>query len=121
MAVKKGKGGHWISDAKRYAIYQRDGFACVYCGASARDGNGLSIDHVRPRTLGGSDEATNLVTACLECNAAKRDMTFDVFVMYLNAYGRTTRGLAARVARQISRPIDLATGAALAKARRNRR
>jgi 5-methylcytosine-specific restriction endonuclease McrA len=121
MAAKRVTGGHWIADAARYAIYRRDGFACVYCGARERDGNALSLDHVRPRPLGGSDAATNLVTACTECNAAKRDLTFDLFTRYLRTYGRPTRGLAARVARQLARPIDLAAGAVLAKARRARR
>lgn len=31
------------------------------------------IDHVVPISKGGSNEDTNLVTACLPCNRSKRD------------------------------------------------
>ena len=67
----------WIRPAKRLAIYLRDGLSCVYCGASVEDADGatkiLTLDHVMPRKLGGSNEARNLVTACLSCNLAKGD------------------------------------------------
>ena len=49
---------------------QRDGFACVYCGALA-PGAVLEIDHRVPVCLGGSSGDDNLVTACLPCNAGK--------------------------------------------------
>ena len=62
-----------ISSAKRFAIYARDGHACVYCGAADR----LSLDHVIPRSKGGEDTPENLVTACQPCNSSKgdRDLT----------------------------------------------
>jgi hypothetical protein len=37
----------------------------------------LTIDHVVPDTLGGSDDPTNLVTACSECNSGKSSMPAD--------------------------------------------
>ena len=58
-----------ISTAKRFAIYARDGHACVYCGS----GEMLSLDHVIPRSKGGTDSAENLVAACQPCNSSKRD------------------------------------------------
>lgn len=58
-----------IAKAKRFAIYARDGHACVYCGAA----DALSLDHVVPRSKGGSDSEHNLVTACQPCNSSKRD------------------------------------------------
>jgi hypothetical protein len=43
------------------------GFAsCVYCGEQA-----TSIDHVKPRWAGGSDDMSNLVPACTSCNSRK--------------------------------------------------
>lgn len=56
----------------RFRILKRDGFACRYCGAK---GNGvrLEVDHVHPRSRGGSDHPNNLVTACFDCNRGKRD------------------------------------------------
>ncbi len=55
------------SKAKRNRVYRRDGHACVYCGAT----EDLSLDHVVPRSKGGSDGEDNLVTCCRSCNSKK--------------------------------------------------
>jgi hypothetical protein len=57
--------------ALRQAVYERDGFKCVYCGSGDR----LSLDHRTPEIRGGTHHIDNLATACLSCNGAKRDMT----------------------------------------------
>lgn len=54
----------------RYEILNRDHHTCQYCGASAPQVE-LQIDHVIPKALGGTDEPTNLVTACKDCNSGK--------------------------------------------------
>jgi hypothetical protein len=59
-----------VSKRLRYEILRRDDHACRYCGAKAPDVK-LTVDHVIPTTLGGTDDATNLVTACAPCNAGK--------------------------------------------------
>lgn len=59
---------------KRFRIFERDGWRCVYCGRGVADGTRLQIDHVRPQALDGSEEIGNLVTACVECNQGKRDL-----------------------------------------------
>ena len=47
-------------------IFERDGWQCGYCG---RAGNkGLTIDHVIPKSRGGTNHPTNLVAACHGCN-----------------------------------------------------
>jgi 5-methylcytosine-specific restriction endonuclease McrA len=51
----------------RLAIYERDGWVCRLCGASEP----LSLDHIWPWSLGGSDEPENLQTLCLPCNVRK--------------------------------------------------
>jgi 5-methylcytosine-specific restriction endonuclease McrA len=53
----------------RSAIYARDGHKCQYCGATRK----LTIDHVIPRSKGGSDDWDNLVVACSSCNIKKGD------------------------------------------------
>jgi hypothetical protein len=55
---------------------RRDAHTCRYCGATAPDVK-LTIDHVLPVTLGGSDEPMNLVTACADCNAGKSSIAPD--------------------------------------------
>lgn len=59
-----------VSKRLRFEVFRRDGFACRYCGATASDTT-LTIDHVVPIALGGTDEPGNLVTACAPCNAGK--------------------------------------------------
>lgn len=54
----------------RFRILQRDGFRCVYCGASP-DVAELHVDHRQPRSRGGTDHPSNLVTACAACNLSK--------------------------------------------------
>lgn len=54
----------------RFEVLRRDSQTCRYCGASAPEAK-LSVDHVVPVALGGSDDPENLVTACVDCNAGK--------------------------------------------------
>lgn len=66
-------GSKWIRPEKRLAIYVRDGFTCAYCGRDLRTAapEELNLDHLTPRVAGGSNEATNLVTACKACNSSR--------------------------------------------------
>jgi hypothetical protein len=59
-----------ISKRLRYEILRRDNHACRYCGAAAPDAQ-LTVDHVIPVALGGTDDPSNLVTACVPCNTGK--------------------------------------------------
>lgn len=65
-------GGGWAK--LRFTVLQRDGFRCVYCGATAQDGGRLEVDHVIPRSKGGEDSQDNLVTSCRWCNLGKSDV-----------------------------------------------
>lgn len=64
---------------KRDRIFRRDGWACCYCGRSvitkALKLEDLTLDHIKPRSKGGSDEYNNLCTACRDCNQIKGDRT----------------------------------------------
>lgn len=51
--------------------------ACAYCGAS---GVPLNIEHVRPRSQGGSGRISNLTLSCVPCNKAKGTLPFEVFL-----------------------------------------
>lgn len=56
----------------RMAVLARDGYRCIYCGRRPPECI-LEVDHVLPRAAGGLDIATNLVTACRDCNGGKSD------------------------------------------------
>jgi 5-methylcytosine-specific restriction endonuclease McrA len=55
----------------RNRLFKRDGFECVYCGSKKT----LTIDHVLPKSRGGDNSWTNLVTCCSSCNRKKGDKT----------------------------------------------
>jgi 5-methylcytosine-specific restriction endonuclease McrA len=92
------------------ALYHRDGFCCVYCGLGADEGAALSLDHVLACELGGTNEATNLVTACISCNSAKRDLTTRAWFAMLRDKGIDTAALGARIRRQTARKLDREEG-----------
>jgi 5-methylcytosine-specific restriction endonuclease McrA len=58
----------------RRNIYARDGNRCQYCGRSFSTRE-LTLDHVVPRVQGGENSWTNLVCACVKCNARKGGRT----------------------------------------------
>lgn len=58
----------------RRNIYKRDRFTCQYCGAQPGTEE-LTVDHVLPRSRGGTSTWENCVLACWECNARKADRT----------------------------------------------
>lgn len=81
MSVWYGK--HWIRDATRERHYLRSSGCCMYCvqhnphegtyehqplphGAGER-----SLDHLVPRTSGGTNDADNVVPACKACNTQR--------------------------------------------------
>jgi len=65
-----------LSKRIRYEILKRDNHTCRYCGASAPDAT-LTVDHVTPVALGGSDDPSNLVAACRDCNYGKSSTSPD--------------------------------------------
>lgn len=54
----------------RRAVFARDGWACQYCGTRSQ----LTVDHVIPRSKGGSSEWENIVASCAPCNRRKGDL-----------------------------------------------
>jgi 5-methylcytosine-specific restriction endonuclease McrA len=58
---------------RRFFILSRDHFTCQYCGRKAPDVV-LEIDHITPRSKGGTNATANLVTSCRACNNGKCDV-----------------------------------------------
>lgn len=73
-AVRRKAG---IRKSVRFSVLKRDGFRCRYCGANASEQK-LHVDHVKPRSLGGSDDMENLVAACEACNLGKSNRHADL-------------------------------------------
>ena len=60
--------------ATRAAVMLRDAFMCQYCGETPGR-HRLTVDHVVPRSRGGTYDWKNLVTACTRCNQRKGSRT----------------------------------------------
>jgi 5-methylcytosine-specific restriction endonuclease McrA len=54
----------------RRAVFARDGWTCQYCGSRSS----LTVDHVVPRSKGGSSSWDNIVASCAPCNRRKGDL-----------------------------------------------
>lgn len=54
---------HWVSRQ----VFERDKYRCVACG-TWKD---LSVDHIIPRSKGGTNDPENLQTLCRTCNSRK--------------------------------------------------
>jgi 5-methylcytosine-specific restriction endonuclease McrA len=55
-------------------LFARDGYRCQYCGRPAHElkpRETLTRDHLVPLSRGGTNEWTNVVTACSACNTRK--------------------------------------------------
>ncbi|MET4106047.1 HNH endonuclease [Hymenobacter sp. UYP22] len=107
--AKRTQGMNWISQHKRLAIYLRDGLACTYCGASVEEGTKLTLDHLTPYSLGGSNKETNLVTCCLSCNSARGNRDVKTFAAGVAAYkGTDAKDILAGIRNRIRRVLPLA-------------
>lgn len=60
-----------MNDDIRYNVLKRDNYTCQICGATAKDGAKLHVDHIIPVSKGGKTVMSNLQTLCDRCNLGK--------------------------------------------------
>lgn len=53
----------------RRAVFVRDEFQCQYCGSAAEN-----VDHIKPRSKGGTHSWDNVVASCRPCNSRKENL-----------------------------------------------
>ena len=73
VAYQRGELAGW--ECRAYLL-EKFGRRCVYCG---RQEMAFEIDHVLPKSRGGSDRISNLVLSCHDCNQAKGNQTASEF------------------------------------------
>lgn len=98
------QGAKWCRRSTRLAVYDRDGYQCVYCGCACGPA-AAQLDHVLARENGGGNESSNLVTCCEDCNRSKG-------VKPLEHWGRVDE--IERVKVQTAKPLDIHRAVALA-------
>jgi len=60
----------------REYLLEKFGRKCVYCG---KENIPLQIEHIRPKSRGGTDRVSNLTLACEACNQKKGNQTAEEF------------------------------------------
>ncbi len=70
----------------RRSVFVRDGHRCQYCGAQAEN-----IDHVVPRSRGGTHSWENVVACCRRCNTRKEDRLLEEAGFHLPHLPRAPR------------------------------
>lgn len=104
---RQGRSSSWIRREKRVAIYIRDGFTCMYCGADLRDAppHRMGLDHLVPQSNPRcTNHERNLVTACVTCNSARQDKPVAKFA---------APGAVKRIRRNVRRKLNIDVARAL--------
>ena len=63
------------TEVRAYLMQKWDG-KCAYCGSDCK----LEIEHLVPKSRGGSNRVSNLVMACRKCNESKSTKTLEEFL-----------------------------------------
>jgi hypothetical protein len=74
------------SAAVRIRALKRDKYKCTYCGVSGNEAE-LEVDHIIPKSKGGSHHISNLTTACRKCNQKKSNKTMQTENDYCEPIG----------------------------------
>jgi hypothetical protein len=103
---KVGGGSSWLRKERRLGLYIRDGFQCMYCGRDLKNAPAadVTLDHLIPCIKGGTNENSNLVTACRACNSSRGCKDLADFA---------PGGALERIAVQRALPVNLALAKAL--------
>ncbi len=68
-----------MNDDIRYNVLKRDNYTCQICGATAKNGAKLHVDHIIPVSRGGKTVMSNLQTLCDRCNIGKSNKVDEDF------------------------------------------
>lgn len=74
--------GRSLRKRRRRALKKRDGMICQYCGKKliidkhdSNRHNSFVMEHVIPLSRGGTNDLSNLVAACRQCDKKKNEHT----------------------------------------------
>lgn len=69
---QRGYGGAW--DKLRVVVLQRDAGLCQPCRAAGHVAVATMVDHIQPKSKGGTDDMDNLQAICRACHTRKTDL-----------------------------------------------
>lgn len=107
------QGRLYNTHQREYLLYQA-GHKCQYCHGHSNNPN-LEVDHIYPRSRGGSDNLDNLTIACRICNHAKGDQTLTEWAAFLAKSRNKVDHIRVRNARRLQqgKPNDFRDMAAM--------
>lgn len=93
----------------REYLLEKWGRECAYCGTADTP---LEVEHVVPRSRGGSNRISNLTLSCHDCNQEKGALPLDTFFTFgkgmlkrLKQNGHTADTCLSRVQHQLKQPL----------------
>jgi 5-methylcytosine-specific restriction endonuclease McrA len=87
-------------------VLLRDDYRCAYCLAHC--GGQMTVDHVVPKSRGGTSSWENLVACCAHCNGRKRDRTPEEAGMPLRRKPHVPKHIPWLVVRRNTQPAEWA-------------
>jgi 5-methylcytosine-specific restriction endonuclease McrA len=75
--------------AARREVLLRDAYQCQMCGACV-SGKRAHVDHIVPKSKGGSDEVANLRTLCVSCHSKHEGWRSVRAARNVKTFGETT-------------------------------
>lgn len=67
--TQRGYGASW--DKQRKRIFSRDNYLCQNCLKEGKLTPATEVDHIIPKSQGGTDEDDNLQSICIPCHRHK--------------------------------------------------
>ena len=64
---------------KREKVYIKYEGRCAYCGANIEFREGFEVDHLKPKSRGGTNDIDNLMPSCERCNQLKYNSDIEEF------------------------------------------
>ena len=87
----RSRSGPYIPSNSKIQILKNSGGRCELCGISAHE-RFLEVDHIIPRSRGGSNDLSNLQALCYKCNSAKGASDETDFRGILDRYNHRSDG-----------------------------
>lgn len=73
-----------VSKRRRFEVFKRDKFTCLYCGQRPPQVV-LHLDHIVAVSNGGDNSTPNLATSCEACNQGKSNVPLDQAIPVVQA------------------------------------
>lgn len=74
------------------SLFHKQGGLCHYCKCQMVLKRGhstaVTVDHIKPKSKGGTRHKRNIIGACWACNNARGSTPYDVFLAHVKANGR---------------------------------